>query len=293
MRLARAILSDVPDSRVVVHYSALSGRFPLDRDDARIVIVENPVAVRWGTFSQLEMMLRSFEQIRSSQLPSEWIIMLSGQCYPARPVAELERMLWASNVDIHFLFKRIEAGGRDSIERYTFDYRVVRDGPLPFPLNRRMIRGIINRLQPYIRLKSTPRIALAGVPKRRSIFDIVPAVYLGTQWITLSGRAADYIANTIRQHPELLDVYRGTLAPEESFFVTLLLNGSGLSTANATMHYSSWSKKHTASPRTLSMSDLPGIERSRKWFVRKIDPNVDDGLRDALDTLRLQQNQAE
>ena len=292
MRLARVILTDVPDSRVVVHYSALSGPFPGGGDD-RILNVENPVAVRWGTFSQMEMMLRSLELIRSSRLPREWIIMLSGQCYPARSLAELERMLSSSDVDAHFYFKRIEAGDRDLKERYTFNYRMVRDGPLPFPLNRRFFRGIINRLQARIRVKSTPRVAFVGLPKPRSIFDILPAVYFGTQWVTLSGNAADYIANAVKDQPELLDVYRGTLAPEESFFATLLLNGSRLRISNSALHYSDWSKKHAASPRSLLKADLPAIQESQKWFVRKIDPDTDDGLRNELDTLRSQQHRKE
>ena len=285
LRLAGAILSEVPASRVLVHYSSLSGDFPDTRDE-RIRVVESPVAVRWGTFSQVEMMLRCLHEIRRQGLPDDWVVTLSGHCYPIRPLAELEQMLPSCAGDAYFWSRRIETCDRDLLERYTFDYRVVRHGPLPFPLSLRAVRGVINHAQPFIRLKSVSRIAFVGLRRRRSIPNLVPHVYFGTQWIALSRRAVGAIHEALARSPEVLEAYRGTMAPEESFFSTVLAADPSLRVVKADLHYVDWSTARTGSPRALSLTDLPAIERSEKWFARKIDLVRDDGLRDALDALR-------
>jgi hypothetical protein len=105
--------------------------------------------------------------------------------------------------------------------------------------------------------------------------------------IEYASRIGRDIADTITQNPELVDVYRSTIAPEESFFSTILVNALGLRVLNVDLHYEDWSTIRTGSPRSLSVQDLRAIERSGKWFARKIDPRADDGLRDALDALRV------
>ena len=285
VRLARAILTEVPQSRIVVHYSALSGPFP-DCSDERIIAVEHPAAVQWATFSQTDMMLRSLEQIRRSGLPNSWIVMLSGQSYPVRPLRAFEQMLSSCGADAYLWFRRIERSERDLFERYSFHYVPVGNGPLPFPFNVRCVRGVVNRMQPLVRVKSNPRAAFVGYRARRSIFDVVPNVYYGTQWLALSGKAADYITGAIHERPDLLDLYRRTSCAEESFFPTVLQNAPDLRTLNDDVHYTDWSTIRTGSPRSLLMKDLAAIERSDKWFARKIDPGADDGLRDALDAVR-------
>lgn len=285
LRLAGTILEEVPESRILIHYSASSGPFPEARD-ARIMLVDSPIAVRWGTFSQTEMMLRSIHEVRRRGLPDAWIVMLSGRCYPARPLDDLEQMLLTCGGDAHFWLRRIEQSDRDLLDRYTFEYRVVADRPLPFPLSTRAARGIFNRLQPFVRLKSVPRIGFVGVRRRHSIKAMVPELYFGVQWIAISRRAVDALDDALARRPELLESYRGTIAPEESFFSTVLLNESRLRVIPTDLHYIDWSTKSTGSPRSLAMNDFEAIERSQKWFARKIDLEHDDGLRDALDRLR-------
>jgi hypothetical protein len=285
LRLAHTILGEVPESRVVVHYSASSGSFP-KCSDARITSVENPAAVQYARYSMTDMMLRTFQQIRRDRFPNEWIINLSGQCYPVKPLEDLQRMLANSQADAILRNDRITRRDSKLHERYAFSYRVLRERPLPFPLNVRQVRGLVNRAQPFVRLKSMPRLSLVGFRAERTIYDLVPDVYHGTQWSVLSGTAADRLMQILEDDPELISVYQKSLCSDESLIATVLLNAPDLRVANSDVTFADWSGVKSSSPRTLSTKDLPAIERSGKWFARKIEPREHDGLRDALDELR-------
>ena len=171
-------------------------------------------------------------------------------------------------------------------DRYAFRYRIVRRRGLPFPLSVRQIRGLINRTQPLLRVKSMPRASLLGTRAARSIFDFVPHVYFGTQWAALSATAVDRLLETLAQRSEWEALFAKSLFSEESLIPTLLLNTPGLRITNGDLHYTDWTRSKSSSPKSLTIRDLPQIERSGKWFARKIDPQHDDGLRDALDELR-------
>ena len=55
-------------------------------------------AVEWGAGSQLDLHLRCFAWLLE-RVAFDWLVMLSGQDYPARPVAEVERDLAAAPYD--------------------------------------------------------------------------------------------------------------------------------------------------------------------------------------------------
>ncbi len=81
-------------------------------DDARLEAlgvcrVVPPSRVAWGEVSQLAMVLRCLRWLLEFT-DFDWVVLLSGQDYPIRPVAEIERSLAAADVDALIETRRCE-----------------------------------------------------------------------------------------------------------------------------------------------------------------------------------------
>src|SRR3954470_15359747 len=61
--------------------------------------------VEWGHGSQLAAILRSLRALREHEW--DWVVLLSGQDYPVRPVAEIEASLLAADVDAFLRFRPV------------------------------------------------------------------------------------------------------------------------------------------------------------------------------------------
>jgi hypothetical protein len=88
-----------PSAPIVIHHDDRWCR--LDRGALKeldVQLVEPPSAVAWGEFSQLAMVLRLLEQVSRTER-FDWLVLISGQDYPVRPIAEIERSLGAADVD--------------------------------------------------------------------------------------------------------------------------------------------------------------------------------------------------
>ena len=261
---------------VVVHVDARS-RGADFTGVPRTAYVRERVAVRWGGFSVVRAMLALYRTALEFAQPSDHIVLLSGQCYPARPVAEFAEHLATAPFRQHCrtapLLDGAAAQGR-VLKRWCFDALPI--GPGPAYLPRALLRRAISEL--------TPR-------RRPSVFgDVVPVS--GSQWTALT---ADCVADLLgkAEDPRWEDLFRTTLAPDEMFFHTLLWNSgwrcevedpelrprAGRITSDLTnFHYVDRMLKGT---RTLA--DLPAIEASRMYFVRKVASQQSAELLVALD----------
>jgi hypothetical protein len=285
-RLARSIVRQSPGAYVLIHHDKNSGTFPAAELAGlpRVALVEDPVRVHWGTFSQVEAVLRSMRQLRRSDARFDWLVLISGQDYPARPIAEFERMLADSDADAFLTYDKILPSDRHLNDRYRFHYRRILGGPLPRLLRaKELYERVFNRVQPFVRIQTGPRGTFVGLRARPSIVDLSMPIYKGSQWWTITHQAFDVILDTIEQKPEFVQRYQGTLIPDESFFQTLILNSPQLTAANLSLHYVDW-RLGKASPAFLNRDDLWSIRNSKRWFARKIGTN-DGGLRDTLDAL--------
>ncbi|WP_369246700.1 beta-1,6-N-acetylglucosaminyltransferase [Streptomyces sp. R41] len=262
---------------VVVHVDA---RSPGD-DFAglpRTTYIRERVAVRWGGFSVVRATLALYRTALRFTQPSDHIVLLSGQCYPARPVEEFAAHLASAPFRQHCRAATVlddtAAAGR-VLKRWYFD--AVPTGPGLTHLPRALLRRGISEMAP----RRTP-----------SVFgDIEPMA--GSQWTALT---ADCVADLLGKAEDRRweNLFRTTLAPDEMFFHTLLWNTgwrnevedpvprprAGRVTADFTnFHYVDRLLKGT---RTLA--ELPAIEGSRMFFVRKVGSLQSAGLLDALDT---------
>jgi hypothetical protein len=287
VRLARTIVEQSAAAQVLIHHDVAAGVFPAAAlaDVARVALVENPVRVHWGTFSQVEAVLRSMRQALRSHPRFDWLTVISGQDYPARPIAAFESMLAGSGADAFLTYDRVTAADRHLNDRYRFAYRRVSGGPLPRLLRARdLYDRVFNRAQPFLRIQTGPRGTFVGRRARPSVMELPIPVYKGWSWITLRRPAVEAVFAALEHRPELLERYAHTLCPDESFFATLVVNTPELTVCNASLHYADW-RPGQAGPQFLSIADLAAIRSSKQWFARKIDTLTGSDLRDALDAL--------
>jgi hypothetical protein len=127
--LARTIRRLAPH-QVVVHVDEKVDQAPfvaaLAAEDAgRVDFLSDRVRVNWGGYSQVVAIRRLVQAGIARARPDEHLVLLSGQDYPIRPVAELDGMLRASG-GRQFL-RYFEVAGSE--EKYTaqVDRRYHRD----------------------------------------------------------------------------------------------------------------------------------------------------------------------
>ncbi|MGJ5751663.1 core-2/I-Branching enzyme [Streptomyces puniciscabiei] len=262
---------------VVVHVDARSRGADFE-GVPRTTHVRDRVAVRWGGFSVVRATLALYRTALEVARPSEHIVLLSGQCYPARPVGEFAEYLASAPFRQHCRAAGVlddkETAGR-VLKRWCLD--AVPTGPGPTYLPRALLRRAISEL--------TPR-------RRPSVFgDIEPVA--GSQWTALT---ADCVADLLgkAEDPRWENLFRTTHAPDEMFFHTLVWNSgwrdevedpvlrprAGRVTADFTnFHYLERQLRGTR-----ALADLPAIEASRMYFVRKVASPQSAELLDALDS---------
>ena len=99
----------------------------------------------------------------------------------------------------------------------------------------------------------------------------------------LTGETLKWLMRFVAERPDVLNFFRHTKMPDETFFQTVLLSSSLAGTVNnEQLHYLDWSAG-SAHPGTLTAADLPQLRASGMLFARKFDADVDSEILDLLD----------
>jgi len=298
VRLVHALLRSGPGSRVVLNHDySVSYLDPapfagLDR----VAFVEGQRSPGWGTFRQIAMLLNALRWISERDQP-DWIVYLTGQCYPIMPLPAIERFL-ATTPHHGFvgLHRRVDptrmqdAEDREFVDRYFFAHHPLPQVPWAARVSGTMrgagarIRLAFNRSQPLLRLRAgalgnPPTI---GVRALRPPFSAARPCYKGSPWWTLSARAVRHLLGFVDEHPEYVRHYRHVFAPNESFVHSVLFNAPELDILRDSCRFIRWTGGGSH-PDTLRAQDFPALAASGKHFARKVDARVDPALLDLLD----------
>jgi hypothetical protein len=121
-------------------------------------------------------------------------------------------------------------------------------------------------------------------PFRSPFSDKFRCMY-GSSWWTLHRRAIQSMCRAMDERTDLVQHYRRILwAPNESFFMTLLMNDPSLNLCTTSnKRLISWSKPETGHPDVLTTNQWNQILQSDAHFARKVDGRVDAKLIDMLD----------
>lgn len=240
--------------------------------------------VERGELSLLAPYLQAIEHLKQHDAEYEWLVYLSGQDYPIRPLAQSERRIVDAGVD-GFLrwwpaFAPENPWGRrrQGVFRYGFQYRRI---------GRPWDRGVawlrfVNRLQSLVHVHTTYGVRV-GIRARRTPFHERFDCFAGTQWTTLRRECAEFLAESVRDQPFLSDYYSRTICADESFVQTILVNARRFRLINDNLRFVDVAGSRTGSPRTLRDGDFQRLMRSDCQFARKFDSAVDGGILDRLD----------
>jgi core-2/I-Branching enzyme len=238
-----------------------------------------------GYFSLLEPYFDAVAWLADQGIAYDWLVYLSAQDYPTRPLRDFADLLAATGCDGFLRFWDAAAPvnpwgrRRQGVVRYGYQYF---DAPAwALPLLRALRAG--NGLQPFVHCHLTygPRI---GVRRRRQQpFHEGFRCYAGTQWTVLRRACAEYVAERVRGGDPLVQWFRRTICPDEAVVQTLLVNSGRFQLVDDDLRFVDVSGSRDGRPRTLTVKDLPTLTSGRHYFARKFDASGSSEVLDLLD----------
>jgi hypothetical protein len=272
VRLVR-VLREGPAARVLVRHDPRWD--PLDAERIEAAggePVEDRIKARWGGWSYLNLIVSCLREAAARHDP-DWVLVLSGQDYPLRALADIEADLGASPADARLgavrpVETRRPATGDDEFFlrcRYRHYAR-----PRVFP------SSLPGPIRPLAYARDLP--PLVGV---RRIEQAPLTFFASADWLTL-GRAGLRTVLAASKDRRLTRHFRRVAVPSESFFASVLLANPSLIVERDNRRFSSFA--HGApNPDTLTSDDYDQILASGADFARKFDATLDPHVLDLLD----------
>lgn len=259
---------------IVIHHDFGKCRLPEDFLPGNVTFVRPHLETSWAAFSVVQATLRGLELLFARSDAPEWAVVLSGTHYPTKSAARIVRDLTEGGFDAHVDARPI---GREyqqtTWHRMHYQRHCVKH--FAFAL-------FDKRLRPKTRnLALPPRLGDRLLP-----FHAGLRPFGGSQWFSISRRAAEYIAafEATRDAAALARHYRNIPFSEEAYFQTALCSNPALTLNFNNWLYLDWSEEKPH-PKTLTLADLPALQSSATHFARKFDPDESATLLDALDNI--------
>jgi hypothetical protein len=301
VRLLTTLRRQLPDAPLVVHHdqfrSRLSAADVAQLGDAHVLTSPDPVV--WGDFSVVDAVWRSMAWMLE-RLEFDWLVLLSAQDYPIKPLAELGAFLDDTDADVVLNARPVAeitdpAARRNRRRRYLYQCRPVRVR-LSVPAWLRAARrvrnmcgpavGVINNLQPWLQIY---RVGdglpwRVGVRSRSAPFTADQPCWFGSMWFGISRPATAQLLAAAADRPEYVDYFRRTIVPDEAVTASILGNLPGVRVLRQDLHHIRWTTAtKTGHPDVLTSADLPELLAAPEFFARKFDVTVDAGILDELD----------
>jgi hypothetical protein len=229
----------------------------------------------WASYRLVEAVLHGLNAVRSSGLPFQHVILLSGQDYPIKSNEFINRFTEANAgktfIEYYCLpdnAKWQPNGGLYRINKYFMGMK----------FHQRMCSKSLNFLSRYLRFL-----------KRRPCNDMNH--YAGSMWWMMNLAGVNYVLDFIKQHPRYVAFHKYTFAPDEVFFHSILLNARDKniigSIVNTDMRYIRWKDKFSSHPEVIGKEHLQELMESPALFARKFDTQADEEILNLIDRNRL------
>lgn len=215
----------------------------------------------YASYGHVRATLKGLEHLSRRGEPYDFVVLLTGQDYPIKPLAETRASLEPARSQTfmqHFPLPEPSwhRGGQWRLERWHFN--------TPHGLHavkRRWLRPLVMQELPY------------GL-----------APHGGSSYWTMSRHHADYVLDFLESHPLYTRYFRRVGIPDEIFFQTILMNSPHASeVVNDSQRYVDWTRAEV--PAIFDSSDLDTLLARPEPFARKFDSSRDDAVLDALDRL--------
>lgn len=257
-------LSEFSDADVYIHvdmnHSEIRDEIKKQKN-VELIPEERSYRIQWGSVNIVKATLELIRVVKGSGKQYDYIWLISGQDYPICPVEEIEKRL-SEGAGLNY----IECIRTDD-KRYS-GYRKLYEVAYPswINLNNVLIKSI-KRI--YMILTGGYRHTFSlFIRKKPFDFDFS----FGSQWWTITSEAAFEILEYSDCHPEVLEYFKKSIIPDESFFQTLFMRGDYRNKRMMNLTYINWGKNRR-SPETLLSKDMDKLmDASKKFcFARKFE----------------------
>jgi hypothetical protein len=255
-----------------------------------VVVINTKIQPRRGRFSLVQCYLDAVNWLFHHHIDFDWLCNLSGQDYPIQPLSEIEEYLFTTSYDgfiEYFDALSTENSSlwqhQEGISRYFYQYRWLFDVSTDWLRTlSKPVKIIVNHGQTFLKIQTTYGIAV-GVRANPSPFDSDLICYVGSDFKTLSKKCVQFIYETFKENGSLVEYYRKTCLPEESFVQTILVNSKKFNLLNDNKRFIKWGNQSQGHPQLLVTTDYLSLTKTDAHFARKFDCNKDSNILDLLD----------
>jgi hypothetical protein len=259
--LARHLLSHRSTAAVAIHHDAKSSPLEPFEEDRRLLIVPDPAVVEWGRWSQVQAIVKATRLMIAQAPEVQWIVLLTGQDWPAVPLGAVEAALGELSVDACIeAVPSTERWGWDAYQRYCYRW-------FSFPTWAAAAARLIGRMPrlAYLGSYGALELNMIGVASR----SLRPEGLVGgIEYFALSRRAWEAVQSGY-DSPRVRRRFARCLIPTEVFFATMIAR-AGLR-IGPPVHYCRFAPG-SANPEILTPAELPLARASGALFARKIAP---------------------
>lgn len=236
--------------------------------------IEDAIDVEWARWSHLALILSCLAEARD-RLDPEWTLILSGQDYPLRAMADIEADLRSAAVDARIgAVREVESRRPEHDDEFYLRCRYRHySRPCGLP-------DLPARLRPLVYARERP--PQVGV---RRIGPAPLRFYSSADWLTLRRSAVEVLLGAASDR-RLMRHFRRVAVPSESFFASVLLRDRSLAVEHDNRRFARFSGPGASHPDTLTTSDMDSILASGADFARKFDSSIDAQVLDRLDERR-------
>jgi Core-2/I-Branching enzyme len=246
----------------------------------RITFVNNRIRIAWGGFSIVQATVNLYREALKCTDPAEHIVLLSGQCYPTRPIEEFAVYLYGSEHRQHChavpLIHASHHYHRKITRRHFLDL-----------MTKQPVRRLPSNDQRVIR--RTLGVASRVIPGN----ELDERILYGSQWTAFTAECIDEMLR-IADSAGWATFFRRSYAPDEMFFHTILhqsrfsheapFNGPGRFEVDGIFAQANFHLIDRSLNRTFVLKDRSEIGQSNKYFVRKVRLPESSSLLDAVDS---------
>jgi hypothetical protein len=259
-----------------VHIDRRTVEFPVDRIAALpgVTVVTERTAVYWTDFSMVDATLALLNAAGVKEAQFDRYILLSGSCYPVRPMAELEAAMSDQTREWIALTPILPKSHLHSlIARHWRIAPLLSNAGLDMKL-----RAVWNKVA---KILGRDLKGETGLPP-----------YFGNSWWALTSACAAMTVRYLEEHPAIIRSYRSVYAPDEQIFHTVIANSEFAVNAMPVEDRGAETNQimplHLISPSKDRVfgstdADFQLAASTCKFFIRKISSDRSAGLLDRVD----------
>ena len=218
-----------------------------------VFFINQRAKIYWGGWGTIQATLNAFEMI----LPKgyDYINVLSAQDFPIKP-AEFIYQYFYNNKGTEFITCDFIKGDWADVAPRITDYHLI-NWRIP---GKHRLEKIITKILP------------------RRIFPLPYKIVGRANWFSITGEAALYAVNFLKQHPEMVCYFKYCWGADEFIFSTTLYNSHFRERVKDNLVYVDWTGKAVGHPKLLVEDDYEKLVASEKLFARKFDMDIDDRI---------------